>query len=163
MSTTFPTDGAKRPPFESSRFATRAANTLRYSLMNLFIVFGIVFIAIGGPWSYMGLIFSFFLVGYVDELFGDITDRERMPPVWYCQLMLFATWPLLLFATLIAFNVSHATGWPWLDMFPRAIGIDPDAARALANRSFDRKAIAAPGLAYEQLDQLTTEIILGVR
>ncbi len=38
-----------------------------------------------------------------------------------------------------------------------------DAARALANRSFDRKAIAARGLAYEQLDQLTTEIILGVR
>jgi xylose isomerase len=38
-----------------------------------------------------------------------------------------------------------------------------DAARALANRSFDRKAIAARGLAYEQLDQLTTEILLGVR
>ena len=38
-----------------------------------------------------------------------------------------------------------------------------DAARALANRHFDRKAIAERGLAYEQLDQLTTEIILGVR
>ena len=38
-----------------------------------------------------------------------------------------------------------------------------DAARALANRHFDRKTIAARGLAYEQLDQLTTEIILGVR
>jgi xylose isomerase len=38
-----------------------------------------------------------------------------------------------------------------------------DAARALAERTFDRRAIAARGLAYEQLDQLTTEIILGVR
>ena len=85
-------------------------NTLRYSVMNLFILFGIVFIALGGPWTYMGLLFSFFLVGYVDELFGDISDRENMPPIWYCQLMLFATLPLLIFATLIAFNVSHATG-----------------------------------------------------
>lgn len=39
----------------------------------------------------------------------------------------------------------------------------PDAARALASRAFDRRAIAARGLAYERLDQLTTEIILGVR
>lgn len=38
-----------------------------------------------------------------------------------------------------------------------------DAARALANRSFDRQTIASRGLAYEQLDQLTTEILLGVR
>ncbi len=38
-----------------------------------------------------------------------------------------------------------------------------DGARALENRAFDRKAIAARGLGYEQLDQLTTEIILGVR
>ena len=38
-----------------------------------------------------------------------------------------------------------------------------DNARALANRSFDRRAIAARGLGYEQLDQLTTEILLGVR
>jgi xylose isomerase len=38
-----------------------------------------------------------------------------------------------------------------------------DGARALESRQFDRKAIAARGLGYEQLDQLTTEIILGVR
>jgi len=30
-------------------------------------------------------------------------------------------------------------------------------------KEIDRKAIAARGLGYEQLDQLTTEIILGVR
>jgi xylose isomerase len=39
----------------------------------------------------------------------------------------------------------------------------PDGARELANRPFDRAAIARRGLAYERLDQLTTEIILGVR
>lgn len=38
-----------------------------------------------------------------------------------------------------------------------------DGARALASQAFDRKAIARRGLAYEQLDQLTTEILLGVR
>ncbi len=38
-----------------------------------------------------------------------------------------------------------------------------DGARALAETSFDRVAIAKRGLAYERLDQLTTEIILGVR
>lgn len=38
-----------------------------------------------------------------------------------------------------------------------------DGANALAARSFDRTAIARRGLAYERLDQLTTEILLGVR
>jgi xylose isomerase len=36
-------------------------------------------------------------------------------------------------------------------------------AEALKARSFDRAAIAARGLRYEELDQLTTEILLGVR
>jgi len=110
--------------------STRAFNTLRYSVMNLFILFGVYFIALGGPWTYMGLLFSFFLIGYVDELFGDISDRENMPPIWYCQLMLFATLPLLIFATLIAFNVVTDVGAAWLDWFPRLFGINPDAARA---------------------------------
>jgi alkane 1-monooxygenase len=112
-----------------SLFATRAANTLRYSLMNLFILAGIWAIAFGGPLSYSGLIFSFFLIGYVDELFGDISEREIMPPIWYCQLMLFATLPLLLFATLMAFNVTAPHGYAWLDAISRAAGIDPDGAR----------------------------------
>lgn len=112
-----------------SFLSTRAMNTVRYSVMNLFILFGIYFIALGGPWTYMGLLFSFFLIGYVDELFGDISDRENMPPIWYCQLMLFATLPLLVFATLVAFNVVTDTGAAWLDWFPRLFGIDPDAAR----------------------------------
>jgi hypothetical protein len=112
-----------------SFLSTRVMNTVRYSVMNLFILFGIYFIALGGPWTYMGLLFSFFLIGYVDELFGDISDRENMPPIWYCQLMLFATLPLLIFATLIAFNVVTDAGAVWLDWFPRLFGINPDAAR----------------------------------
>ncbi|MPZ17453.1 MAG: xylose isomerase [Luteitalea sp.] len=39
----------------------------------------------------------------------------------------------------------------------------PDSAKALEARTFDRAALAKQGLAYEQLDQLTTEILLGVR
>jgi xylose isomerase len=38
-----------------------------------------------------------------------------------------------------------------------------EGAEVLAARSFDRQAIARRGLAYERLDQLTTEILLGVR
>ena len=34
---------------------------------------------------------------------------------------------------------------------------------ALLAQTFDREALAAKGLAYEQLDQLTVEILLGVR
>ncbi len=37
------------------------------------------------------------------------------------------------------------------------------AAEALKTRSFDRAALGARGLAYEQLDQLTIELLLGVR
>jgi xylose isomerase len=38
-----------------------------------------------------------------------------------------------------------------------------EGAAALKSRAFDRAALARRGLAYERLDQLTTEIILGVR
>jgi xylose isomerase len=37
------------------------------------------------------------------------------------------------------------------------------AAQALKERSFDRKALGARGLPYERLDQLTVELLLGVR
>ena len=36
-------------------------------------------------------------------------------------------------------------------------------ATALLNKSFDRKSIAARGLQYERLDQLTMELLWGVR
>jgi xylose isomerase len=39
----------------------------------------------------------------------------------------------------------------------------PKKATALKSHSFDRAAIAKPGLKYERLDQLTVEVLLGVR
>jgi xylose isomerase len=38
-----------------------------------------------------------------------------------------------------------------------------DAADALKQQTFDRKALGARGLGYERLDQLTVELLLGVR
>jgi xylose isomerase len=48
-------------------------------------------------------------------------------------------------------------GLPALDGYSRA------AAEALKAASFDRRGLGARGLAYERLDQLTIEVILGVR
>lgn len=142
-------NSGKPPRLANSLLATRAANTVRYSVMNIFIILGTIAIAWGGPLTYSGLLFSFILIGYVDELFGDAGDKEAMPPVWYCQLMLFATLPLLIFATLIAFNVTHSTGWPWLDWFPRLFGIDPDAARArTASFFWSQGAYVSLGMYY---------------
>ena len=36
-------------------------------------------------------------------------------------------------------------------------------ADALKGHAFDRKALGARGLGYEKLDQLTIELLLGVR
>ncbi len=110
--------------------ATRAANTVRYSLMNIFILFGILGTALGGVFVLTGIAFSFVLFGFVDELFGDAGSKEDMPPVWYMQLMLYLTLPLLVIATLVTFNVVSPTGWAWLDVAFRAFGIDPVASRA---------------------------------
>jgi alkane 1-monooxygenase len=131
-----------------SLLATKAGNTLRYSMMNIFILLGTAAIGWGGPLTYTGLLFSFFLIGYVDELFGDISAREIMPPVWYCQAMLFATLPLLIFATLIAFNVSTEHGFGWLDAISRAVGIDPDAARARTGWFWGMGAYVSLGMYY---------------
>jgi xylose isomerase len=42
-------------------------------------------------------------------------------------------------------------------------GYSPDKAKQLKNATFDRVALGARGLPYEQLDQLTIELLLGVR
>ena len=42
-------------------------------------------------------------------------------------------------------------------------GYSPDKANALKQHGFDRGALGARGLPYERLDQLTTEVLLGVR
>jgi xylose isomerase len=39
----------------------------------------------------------------------------------------------------------------------------PERAKALKEKEFDRQALGARGLSYERLDQLTVEILLGVR
>jgi xylose isomerase len=39
----------------------------------------------------------------------------------------------------------------------------PEKAAALKAHAFDRNAIAARGLKYEKLDQLTTELVLGIK
>jgi len=38
-----------------------------------------------------------------------------------------------------------------------------EKANALKAQAFDRNAIASRGLKYERLDQLTVEVLLGVR
>jgi xylose isomerase len=42
-------------------------------------------------------------------------------------------------------------------------GYSADKANALKSHSFDRKALGARGLPYERLDQLTVDLLLGVR
>jgi xylose isomerase len=42
-------------------------------------------------------------------------------------------------------------------------GFTPEKAQQLKTTEFDRDGIAAKGLAYERLDQLTVEVLLGVR
>lgn len=108
----------------------RAANTVRYSLMNLFIIFGTVGMMLGGWFTWSGMVFSFILFGFVDELFGDAGREEEMPPVWYMQAMLYLTLPLMVLISLVTFNVTSANGVLGLDVLSRLIGIDPVAARA---------------------------------
>ena len=46
---------------------------------------------------------------------------------------------------------------------PAAPAYSRAAADTLKKRSFDRTAIASKGLAYERLDQLLIDLLLGVR
>jgi len=48
-------------------------------------------------------------------------------------------------------------GWPQVGAYSRA------TAEALKGDTFDRVALGARGLGYERLDQLTLEVLLGVR
>lgn len=124
------TDGIAAPRSRRGILATRAANTIRYSLMNIFTLVGTAAIAYGGNWTWGGFLLSFVLIGYVDELLGDAGDKELMPPVWYMQLMLYLALPLMVLITLVCFNTSSENGFPVLDALYRALGFDPVAARA---------------------------------
>ncbi|HVY51493.1 MAG TPA: alkane 1-monooxygenase, partial [Devosia sp.] len=136
MTETTDTQAGPRP----SLLATRAGNTLRYSMMNIFILVGIAGTAFGGVFTWTGMALSFVLIGYVDELFGDAGPKEAMPPVWYCQLMLYLTLPLLVVATLVTLNVTSPTGFAWIDHAVALLGIDPVAAR--------RATLAMNGLVF---------------
>jgi xylose isomerase len=46
---------------------------------------------------------------------------------------------------------------------PAVGSYSPNSRDALLSQSFDRSALAAKGLAYERLDQLTMEVLLGIR
>lgn len=122
-------DATHGRPRTVNLLATRAANTIRYSLMNIFVLIGTAAIAYGGPWTWSGLLLSFVLIGYVDELLGDAGDKELMPPVWYMQAMLYLTLPLLVFISLVVFNTTTAAGIPFMDAVFRFFGFDPEAAR----------------------------------
>jgi len=49
------------------------------------------------------------------------------------------------------------------DGLPKTPLFSSEAASVLKAATFDRKALGARGLGYERLDQLTLEVILGVR
>ena len=49
------------------------------------------------------------------------------------------------------------------DGLPAVSGYSKATAEALKGYTFDREALGARGLGYEKLDQLTIEVILGVR
>jgi xylose isomerase len=44
-----------------------------------------------------------------------------------------------------------------------ADGYSAEKANRLKNASFDRQALGARGLPYERLDQLTVDVLLGIR
>ena len=54
-------------------------------------------------------------------------------------------------------NADNGNAQAWSD------GYSAEKAAALNGHAFDRKALGARGLPYERLDQLTIEILLGVR
>ncbi|HHG90871.1 MAG TPA: alkane 1-monooxygenase [Devosia sp.] len=108
--------------------ATKGANIVRYALMNLFIIAGIATMATGGWWMWAGLAMTLTLINLVDELMGDAGNAEAMPPVWYMDLMLRLTLPLLVVMTLVCLN-TVGSGHPGIDAAVRWFGFDPEAAR----------------------------------
>ncbi|MCB1516730.1 MAG: alkane 1-monooxygenase [Hyphomicrobiaceae bacterium] len=126
---------------------TKFANTIRYSLMNLFIVFGIWTMGTGGWVMWLGLLLTFVLIGYVEELMGDAGDKESMPPVWYMNLMLWLTLPLLAFATLTCLNTA-GEGKDWMDAILRFLGFDPEAARERTDFFVASGGLASLGMYY---------------
>jgi xylose isomerase len=59
--------------------------------------------------------------------------------------------------SLLQENLAAGKGAPSVSKYSKA------SVKALMGASLDREVIAERGLAYEKLDQLTTEVLLGVR
>lgn len=128
--------------------ALLAFNYVRYSLMNLFLIGGICLMALGGFWTWGGLLLSFVLIGFVEELVGDAGDENVMPPVWYLNLMLYLSLPLLVILTLVMINSSTATGNEYIDAAVSFFGFDPEAARASSNFITMNGGFATLGMFY---------------
>lgn len=142
------TPGAARRP--RPLIATRAANTVRYSLMNAYVLAATAGIVLGGWFTWSGFLLSFFLVGYVDELLGDAGPDEALPPPWYMNLMLRLTLPLLVLMTLSVFLIGWRAGIAPLEALLGAIGFDVAAAQdRTAGRLFEAGgALVSLGMAY---------------
>ena len=60
-------------------------------------------------------------------------------------------------ALLTEINSDHENVSPMLGVY------STEKAASLKTRAFDREALGARGLSYERLDQLTLDVLLGVR
>ncbi len=127
--------------------ATRWANTIRYSLMNLFIIAGAITLALGGWWMWAGLFLSFLIAGFFEELIGDAGDDEKLPATWYLNLMLFMTWPLLVMLTIVCLN-SIGPGLDMVDGALKFLGFDPAAAREKTNIFTASGGLVSLGMFY---------------
>lgn len=127
--------------------ATRWANTVRYSLMNLFILLGMVTLAQGGWWMWAGLAITLILISIVDELLGDAGDREAMPPRWYMDLMLRLTLPLLLVLSVVCLNIV-GPGFAPIDTAMTWLGFDAPTARAATGLFSGTGGLVSLGMFY---------------
>ncbi len=127
--------------------ATRWANTLRYSLMNLFIMAGMVTFALGGWWMWAGLGITLVLISMVDELLGDAGNKEAMPSRWYLDLMLRLTLPLLLALSVVCLNIV-GPGFAAIDWAMAGLGFDGPAARAATGLFTGTGGLVSLGMFY---------------
>ena len=137
----------QQPSTRYSLLATKGANAIRYAMMNIFIIAGIATMAVGGWWMWVGLAMTLTLVNLVDELLGDAGNEEAMPPVWYMNLMLRLTWPLLLVMTFVCLN-TVGNGHAWIDTAVRWFGFDPEAARSATGYYSSIGGVISMGMFY---------------
>lgn len=122
-------------------------NHIRYAIMNVFMVAGMATMGQGGVWTWFGLLFTFVLLGFVDELFGDDDDKGAMPHPLYLNAMLWLTLPFLVILTLLAINIS-TDGYPLIDAGMRMFGLDADVARQRTDFWAAEGAFVSLGMYY---------------